>query len=200
MFGFSKRNKINIRTYGDPVLKRKAVEVKEVNHDIYLLGETLIEGMYADNGVGLAAPQIGESIRMVALGVPSARPGEVPKQPLSPGEIQLLPQMPMVLVNPEIIDHGKATEVVDEGCLSVPGIYAPVRRPVTVTLRSEILHGGLITLECGGLLARAIQHELDHLDGILFVDRMDPEDFELIKPKLDKLKKTGRKRNFLKPI
>jgi peptide deformylase len=199
MFGLKKKNIMNVRTYGDPTLKKKSEPIKEINHEIVSLAESLINTMYADDGVGLAAPQVGVNLRMFALGVPSARRGDGQLE-VSPGEIELLPKMPLVFINPEIVEFGEVKEEREEGCLSVPDIYAPVIRPASVKFRAQILNGGMVEFQCGGLLARAIQHEYDHLDGKLFVDRLSSDVRAGIKHKLERLKKYGKKKGFLKRL
>ena len=125
----------------------------------------------------------------MALDVP--RPKD-PNAPLSPGERELLPLMPMVLINPVIESFSPVTDFYEEGCLSVPRIYAPVERPVSVVLKARIMDGPEVHVDCGGFLARAIQHELDHLDGTVYVQRVQSPAYEEILPQLQKIiKKYG---------
>ena len=114
----------------------------------------------------------------------------------SPGEALLLPKMPLTLINPEIVFSSSECDEKDEGCLSVPGLYAPVCRPSRVVLRSQILDGDFIEIECGGLLGRCIQHELDHLDGKLFTDRLSPQVSRAVRGDVDRLKRIGQSQNF----
>ena len=199
VLGLSKKKILGIRIVGDPVLAKKAKSVTQLDHDMLRFGQELVDAMFEFDGVGLAAPQVGVSIRMIALGVPQpkSRDCEITGG-FSPGELQLLPLMPIVLVNPEIIRHGSILETREEGCLSVPEIYANVKRPASATVRGQLLGGGIIEAECGGLLARALQHEIDHLDGILFVDRLEKEEIEKIKPQLDRLKKNAKRKGYLR--
>ena len=197
MFPFKKKNIMDVRTYGDQGLKKKSAPIKEVNNEIRKIASALIETMRADDGVGLAAPQVGLNIRMVAIGCAAVRK-EADMAMLSPGERELLPRMPIVLINPKIISSSKVTDIHDEGCLSVPDIFAPVERPVSVVLEAGIIDGELVRAECGGFLARVLQHELDHLDGTLFIDRLEPEILAELKPELEELKKLGHKKNFIK--
>ncbi|NLZ39373.1 MAG: peptide deformylase [Firmicutes bacterium] len=141
-----------IRKNGDPVLRQKAHPVKKITPQIIKLLNDMAETMYDANGVGLAAPQIGISKRLIVIDVAD--------------EHNLLK-----LINPEIIaSSGKETAI--EGCLSFPGIAGEVERAEAVTVRALIPAGDTIELKATGLLARALQHEIDHLDGILFVDRV----------------------------
>lgn len=197
MFPFKKKNIMDVKTYGDPGLKKKSLPVKEINDEIRKIAAALVSTMRADDGVGLAAPQVGLNIRMVAIGCAAIKK-EAEMAMLSPGERELLPLMPIVLVNPAIVSYSKVTDIHEEGCLSVPEIFAPVERPVSVVLESGLIDGSTVRAECGGFLARVIQHELDHLDGTLFIDRLAPEILEEIKPNLEALKKLGHKNNFTK--
>ena len=160
---FNAKKRISLRTLGDEVLARVADPILNVDAEIVQLAREMIEATVVFNGIGLAAPQYGVSKRLVVLDVPADSVQGVP----TPGEEQLLPRMPLVLINPEIISYSTNRSTRDEGCLSVPDIYAPVERPEKVVLRSQTLDGDMIECECGGLLGRCIQHELDHCDGIL---------------------------------
>ncbi|OGV36497.1 MAG: peptide deformylase [Lentisphaerae bacterium GWF2_45_14] len=188
---------MDVRTYGDSGLKRKSASVREVSDEIRKTAFALIDTMRADDGVGLAAPQVGLNIRMVAIGCAAIKK-DAGMMLLSPGERELLPRMPLVLINPRIISYSDVKDVSEEGCLSVPDIYAPVERPVSIVLEAGIIDGELVRAECGGFLARVLQHEIDHLEGILFIDRLEPEILSDIKPKLETLKKLGHKKGFVK--
>ena len=179
-----------VYTVGAPVLRKNAVPVAVIDEKITQLAADMIEAMHRFNGIGLAAPQYGESLRMVVIDVPGDEPSG------SPGEALLLPKMPMTLINPEIVTASAECDTRDEGCLSVPGLYAPVCRPERVVLRTQLLDGSFIEIECGGLLARCIQHELDHLDGKLFIDRLTPEVARTVRGDVDRLTRIGQSRNF----
>ena len=141
--------------YGDETLRRKSKEVSKVSKKIQTLVHDLLDTMYAQNGVGLAAPQIGENLRVFVIDV-------------STGNEQL---NPMVFINPKIIKKSGACSSY-EGCLSFPEAYTDVKRYADVTVKALNIHGKPFIVEGkeGSLLARAIQHEFDHLDGILFID------------------------------
>lgn len=191
MFKFGKKKSLTMKYLGEACLHQQAARIEEITDDIRSLGEAMLEVMYKHEGVGLAAPQVGISLRLVTLDVPEPKE---PGMPLSPGERELLPQMPLVLVNPEIESFSAVTEVGEEGCLSVPKLYAPVERPVSVVLKTTLLDGRQIRVDCGGFLARALQHELDHLDGVVYVQRVKDPDFAEILPQLQKIyKKYGPK-------
>ncbi len=196
MFAREKKT-LPVRMLGDSILNGKAKVVRKVDDELFDLGEKMIETMYRNNGIGLAAPQVGVPLRMFALHVYMDE--DENGNPLcgnSPGEIELLPKMPLVFVNPEIVSRSEVMEEREEGCLSVPGLYAPVKRPASIVFHAQILGGREIQLECGGLLARAIQHEYDHLDGIVFVQRLEEKDLNAIKSGIDKIVKKSGKRNF----
>ena len=140
---------LDIRKAGDPVLKQKAESVEKITRKTKELIESMAETMYAADGVGLAAPQVGVSQRIIVIDI-----GE--------GLISL--------VNPEIM-NGEGLECASEGCLSVPGIYGEVERYARVTVEALDRAGKPVRLAADGLLARALQHEIDHLEGILFIER-----------------------------
>lgn len=191
---FSNKKRITLRTLGDKVLAQTAEPILNVDAEILRLAREMIEATAVFNGIGLAAPQYGVSKRLVVLDVPAESMSEVP----TPGEEQLLPRMPLVLINPEIISYSTNTATRDEGCLSVPDIYAPVERPEKVVLRSMTLDGDMIECECGGLLGRCIQHELDHLEGKCFTDRLAPEVSKEIAGELKRLIRYGEKKSFMR--
>lgn len=140
----------------DPLLREVSKPVERVDADILKLADDMLETMYEAPGIGLAAVQIGVARRMLVLDV--AREGE-DKQPL-------------VVINPEIIAASEARSVYEEGCLSIPDYYAEVERPADVTVRFINRAGKEETLEATGLLATCMQHEIDHLNGVLFIDHI----------------------------
>lgn len=188
---FKKNGKSHIvYTVGAPVLREKAAPVALVDEGVRQLAADMIEAMYFFNGIGLAAPQYGHSLRLVVIDVPEdSNTG-------SPGEMLLLPKMPLTLINPEIIMSSGDEVCREEGCLSVPGLYAPVCRPSKVVLRTQTIDGEFIEIECGGLLGRCVQHELDHLDGKIFTDRLTPEVAGKVRGDLDRLVRIGQTKNF----
>jgi len=197
MLGFGRKKTLKVRTYGDPALRRKALPVKIIDNEIIDFAEQLVFAMMKYDGVGLAATQVAVDLRMIALGVSTPKVREDKAGfVLSPGEMQLLPMMPMVMINPEIISYSPLAEVAEEGCLSLPDIYADVKRPGSVLVRAQSIDGRIIAVECGGLLGRALQHEIDHLNGILFVDRVSDSEMTKIKNKLEKLEKSTIKKGF----
>ncbi|MAZ32029.1 MAG: peptide deformylase [Thalassospira sp.] len=160
----------------DPRLKQECEEVAEVNDEIRELLDDMLETMYAAPGIGLAAPQIGVMKRVVVMDVSDD------KEKLQP----------LKLVNPEIIWESEDTSVYQEGCLSIPEQYADVERPAEVGLRYLDENGKEHEIEADGLLATCIQHELDHLDGILFTDYLSALKRNMILKKVQKLQKTKK--------
>ena len=144
-----------LRILGDPVLRRKSVAVPAITDEHRELIEDMYETMHAHNGVGLAAPQVGVSLRIAVLGIP-----EGGKKVLH-----------VTLINPEYHNAAGALSD-DEGCLSIPGVYDELKRAARVDVRALDEKGEPIAFACEGLFARAVQHEVDHLNGRLFVDRL----------------------------
>jgi peptide deformylase len=142
---------------GDPVLRDRAEPVEAFDPELESLVQDMFETMYHADGVGLAAPQIGISRRVLVVDV---RNEEVPES----GRY--------ALVNPEVLDSSSATEKATEGCLSIPGLEDVVSRPASVEVRGFDPSGREVTITAEGLLARALQHEIDHLNGVLFLDRV----------------------------
>ena len=174
------------------MLREKAKPVAAVTPEIRQLAASMIESMQAFEGIGLAAPQAGESLRLVVFDVPLESMGDTP----STGERLLLPKMPLAVVNPEIVASSENLTSHDEGCLSLPDLFAPVVRPASVVFRAQTLDGEWIECECGGLLGRCIQHELDHLDGTLFIDRLTPEAARTVERELKQLIRFGERHHF----
>lgn len=179
---------LNVRQYGDPVLRAVSAPVEKITDDLKNLVENMVETMYATEGIGLAAPQVGVNIRLVVIDIPEdEEEGEEPEMITVNGEQKPMRSiMPLAFVNPEIEPYGKQ-ELFTEGCLSVRGIRANVSRPDHVRARLTLLDGSELVLDCGGLLARCLQHECDHLDGFLFVDRVSSAAKITLAKKLKKL-------------
>jgi peptide deformylase len=179
--------RLSILHYGDPILRAKGKHIEEIDNRIRELAQNMIETMHAANGVGLAAPQVGESRQLTVLDVSQVE--DRPSTMKLNGE-NTDPQsaMPLVLINPEI-DLGSETEMGTEGCLSFPEITGEIERAKSVTVRARNLGGEAIEIEATGFLARAIQHEVDHLNGILFIDRMSSAAKTSLSSKLKRLQK-----------
>jgi peptide deformylase len=148
---------LRIRTWGDPVLKTRAREIDNITDEIRRLSQDMFETMQAEgDGVGLAGNQVGMALRIFVVEITAKNS----------------PSQRYTFINPKIISASKETETQDEGCLSFPGIFGPVERKREVELQGLDLQGRSISIRGQGLLARVFQHELDHLDGVVFVERM----------------------------
>ncbi len=165
---------LEIRKYGDPVLHQPAEPVDPREDGLEELVADMLETMYYARGVGLAAPQVGVSKRLFVADISSGKD----------------PNAVIVVLNPEIIER-TGEDRMEEGCLSVPGLYAPVIRPYRVRLKGQTLNGEWKEWEAEGFLARAFCHEVDHLDGLLYLDRLSPISRERLLKKIAKLKRAG---------
>lgn len=145
---------LEIRTFGDPILRSRGLDVVEFNDRLRALAADMHETMHAAPGVGLAAPQVGVPRRVFTFDS-----GEESGS----------------YANPEIVWRSEETQEGEEGCLSIPGVYFPVTRAMSVKIRAQNLEGEQVEHDAEGFLARIFQHEIDHLDGVLFVDRLDAE-------------------------
>jgi peptide deformylase len=156
--------------YGHPVLRLKCRPVTVVDETILELVADMLDTMVDANGVGLAAPQVGEDIRLAVIDV-SHDPECVSFLKVNGKDAELESIMPLVFINPEL-EFSEEKESGTEGCLSIRGIRAEVKRPAAVKATLPQLDGTVLEIETDGLLARALQHEIDHLNGVLFVDRL----------------------------
>lgn len=148
--------KREVRLYGDPVLRKKASKIAEMTPELRRLIADMFDTMYAEEGVGLAAPQVGVGQRLIVV---DPRIDDV---------------KPFALVNPEIVESSEETDRDEEGCLSLPGLKDVVERSARVVVTGTNAEGETQRIDATGLLARVLQHEVDHLDGILFIDRVSP--------------------------
>ena len=180
-----------ILQYGDAILRAKGKRIEEINDRIRELAANMIESMHAAHGVGLAAQQIGEALQLTVLDISAAedRPSTLK---LDGNEVDPKSAMPLVLINQEIELHGE-TEIGMEGCLSFPEITGDIERAQSVIVRAQTLEGDTIQIEAGGFLARAIQHEHDHLNGILFIDRMRSAAKAALSSRLKRLQKETKR-------
>jgi len=140
----------------DPVLRQKAKRVSVIDSSIQRLIDDMIETMHESKGVGLAAPQIGVSLRVVVIQMPGS-------------------EEPIAIINPKMVKHSGEREVT-EGCLSVPGYAGEIKRSISVTVKGQNRQGETIRLKATGLMAEALEHELDHLNGILYIDYLENQD------------------------
>jgi peptide deformylase len=180
-----------ILEYGDPILRAKGKPIENIEDRIRELAANMIETMHAANGVGLAAQQVGESLQLTVLDVSLVedRPSTLK---MDGEEVDPKAAMPLVLINPEIELQG-ATETGVEGCLSFPEITGDIERATSVIVRAQTVEGSTTEIEATGFLARAIQHEGDHLNGILFIDRMNSAAKAALSSRLKRLQKETRR-------
>ena len=164
---------LEIQTNEAPVLRQKAIPVEEINADLHPFIESMFETMYEAQGIGLAAPQVGVSKRIIVVDIEKHHP-EYPR---------------IALVNP-IITLAIGEELGEEGCLSLPGVRGMVRRAAIVKVEGLLPNGDKIEFDASNLMARVLQHEIDHLNGVLFTDLLRPEDQELLEPRPEPSKKT----------
>jgi len=176
---------LEVVKYGHPALRQKGLPVEKITPEIRNLIVDMIETMMASKGIGLAAQQVGRALQLTVLDVRGAntRPSTLQING-QPSDVDAF--MPVVLINPRVKATGEAV-VGPEGCLSFPEIFADITRPGLVEVHALNQRGKEIEFSCRGLLARAIQHELDHLNGVLFIDRMLRADKDELQPKLDEL-------------
>ncbi len=181
---------LEVVKYGHPALRQKGARIEAVNGSIKELIADMFETMYAAKGVGLAAQQIGQALQLTVIDVRGItdRPSTL-EQDGKLVDVQNF--MPLALINPEVKPLGE-TVTGGEGCLSFPEIFAEIPRRESAEVKALNGQANPIEFRCSGLLARVIQHEVDHLKGILFIDRMATETKQELKPQLDELQAVTR--------
>jgi peptide deformylase len=177
---------LEIVQYGDPILRKVGRKIESVTPAIKKLVEDMLETMHAANGIGLAAQQIGKDLQLAIIEIPAEieRPS---RMWIKEKEVNLSDYMPIVLINPKI-SLTKKKECDHEGCLSFPGISAEVNRSYRVKVETTTLEGKPWSFDAAGLLGRAVQHEVDHLNGILFIDRLSKEERELVQDEIEEFR------------
>lgn len=168
---------LEVRKYPDPVLLQVAEPVTEFDGRLRAFIEEMFLTMYEKRGVGLAAPQVGLSKRIYVINTDDGQP----------------PESELVFINPEVV-HVDGEQYSDEGCLSFPGIFAKKKRPNEVTMKAQNAKGEPFEITAEGFAARALLHELDHLNGIVFVQDLEPQDYIQIRKPLEKMKRAFKKR------
>jgi peptide deformylase len=179
--------KLSIVQYGDPVLRAKGRPVEKIGSDVRQLAQDMIETMHTANGVGLAAQQVGQAVQLTVLDISQVedRPSTLK---LNGRDVDPKGIMPLILINPKI-ELGREMEMGTEGCLSFPEITGEIERAKSIVARAQNLESESIEIETAGFLARAIQHEVDHLNGILFIDRMNSAAKTVLLGRLKRLQK-----------
>jgi peptide deformylase len=188
---------LSILQYGDPILRAKGKQIEKIDDHIRELAASMIETMHAANGIGLAAQQVGEALQLTVLDVSQIedRPSTLR---LNGKDVDPTESMPLVLINPEI-ELGGETEIGTEGCLSFPEITGQIERAESTMARAQNLEGDKIEVVASGLLARALQHEVDHLNGILFIDRMNSAAKAALSSRLKRLQKQTKRGKRIRP-
>ena len=173
--------------YGEPVLRKKGAPIDKVTSEVKQLIANMFETMYEAAGVGLAAQQVGQALQVTVIDVRAVkdRPSTLELNG-KPSDVAAF--MPLVLINPKITPFGEPAKG-PEGCLSFPEVYADISRPESVEVQALNADGQSIRFKAGGLLSRAIQHEVDHLNGILFIDRMTADAKAEVKSEIDAIRK-----------
>ena len=161
--------KRTIKRYPDPFLRKRSEEVNEIDDSLQELISDMFSAMEEERGIGLAAPQVGVAKRVIVISVEDRKFSR------------------LALINPVIVHLSGETDVTEEGCLSLPGVNADVERSIEAVVRGTTKNGRLVEISAKGLLARALQHEIDHLDGILFIDRLNPKERKSISKELEEL-------------
>ena len=176
---------LEVIKYGNPVLRQKGARIEALTPEITQLVADMFETMYVTKGIGLAAQQVGKTLQLTVLDLRGVedRPSTLELDG-KPADVEKF--MPLVLINPEIKPLNDPVAG-PEGCLSFPELYGDVLRPESIEVKALNEKGKPIEFRCGGLLARAVQHEADHLNGILFIDRMDRKSKAEIRDELDML-------------
>ena len=173
---------LKIVKYGHPVLREKSEPIENIDDDVRLFAKDMLEAMYTADGIGLAAQQVGSTRAIFVIDIPYDRELDIE-------EGSELPQMPIVFINPEIVDRRGDLESMNEGCLSLPNVFVDVTREPEVTIRYQDLDGNPQEISTDGLLARCIQHEFDHLQGVLMIDHVSQVKRLSIKGRLKRLKR-----------
>ncbi|PYJ77969.1 MAG: peptide deformylase [Verrucomicrobia bacterium] len=189
---------LSIFQYGDPILRTKGKQIEKIDNHIRELVANMIETMHAAHGVGLAAQQVGKALQLTVLDVSEVE-DRASTMKLNGKEVDPKASMPLVLINPEIEVAGGATEIGTEGCLSFPEITGEIERAKSIIVHAQTLEDDKIHIEASGLLARAIQHEVDHLNGILFIDRMNSAAKAALSSRLKRLQKETKRGKRIRP-
>jgi peptide deformylase len=169
---------LNIELLGSPILRKRAVEILTIDEELRLLIDDMFETMYAAEGIGLAGPQVGVAKRVVVVDLKDEGASR------------------FALVNPKIVESGTPLEKEEEGCLSIPGVASQVERPSRVVVEAVDEHGHPLHIEAEGLLARCLQHEIDHLNGVLFIDHLSALKRSMLLKKYRQLQEEEKKESM----
>ena len=164
---------LKLRYYGDPVLRERSATIETFDDELRELAEGMVDTMFRMKGIGLAAPQVGRSKRLIIA--------------LQMSDVEDETAEPVALVNPEVVERSSETWVYEEGCLSIPEVVGDVTRPDAITVRYQDLDGQALSVTTSGMFARIVLHEVDHLNGRLFIDYLSAANKSLIKPRLKEI-------------
>ena len=185
--------RLRVTNYGEPILREVGAPVTEFNAELKQLAEDMFETMYAEEGIGLAAQQIDKALQVCVVDVRPPEGAEVPfqyfydkKQP----PLDLI--MPLAIVNPKVTIIDPTEDVYEEGCLSFPDVRGNVNRPIGVKCEFQDVEGNPHETECDGLLGRCILHEVDHLNGELFIDKRDKRHLKKMETRIKKIRRNSR--------
>lgn len=181
---------LEIVKYGDPVLRAKGRRIEAADEAVRRLAADMIDTMRAARGLGLAAQQVGAAVQLTVIDVAAVQPERPSGMTIDGEPVDIDRHMPMTLLNPQL-ELSADRETSTEGCLSFPDLSADIPRAVRVKVRAQSLEGEPIVFEATGLLARALQHETDHLNGVLFIDRMNSAAKAGLAGRLKRLQKEG---------
>jgi peptide deformylase len=183
--------RLSILQYGNPVLRAKGKPIDTIDNRTRELAENMLETMQAANGIGLAAQQVGEPLQLTVIDISQVedRPSTMK---LHGQDVDPRTAMPLILINPQVTP-GEGSAIGTEGCLSFPEITGEIERAESVSVRAKTLENKTIEIEATGLLARALQHEADHLNGILFIDRMSSAAKASLSSRLKRLQKETKR-------
>lgn len=187
---------LRVTQFGEPVLKEPGARIENFDANLRQLAADMLETMYDEDGIGLAAQQVGHAVRLFVADLQVAKSTPDFQYTFDGKTPPLEAIMPLVAVNPELELDETEVQAYEEGCLSFPGARGVVVRPTALTMRYQDLDGAPHTIVCNGLLARVIQHEYDHVEGVLFIERMTPQVLRPLHTKLKRLKRDTR--DFLK--
>jgi len=188
---------LRVTKYGEPILRKVGKAVTEFDEDLAQLANDMVDTMYDEEGIGLAAQQVGQALQLCVLDVRPPEGAEIPYRYSFDGKqppLDLI--MPMAVINPKVTIVDATQDVYEEGCLSFPGVNGKVTRPQGVRCEFHDTEGNPHVLEANGLLARCILHEVDHLNGKLFIDLMDKRDLKKMESRIKRIKRDSR--DFLK--
>lgn len=171
--------KLPLAYYGHPLLRKKCERIDAITDEVRALVADMEETMFAHDGIGLAAPQVRRDLSLFIVNIPEETEKEEPPKP----------GITRVFINPKVLSYSQEQGWRSEGCLSIPTLYAPVERPLKITVEATDLTGNVFTEEFSGLYARAILHENDHINGVLFIDRIHGKKRQEIDSQLRQIKK-----------